>query len=91
MHEVIRQKFYVHLLLSPCMSCVEYMIVTAEVATYEKRNGEIILFYTLICLESNKSLIVIMYVQVDFAGHVEALLHNSNMPCSFLRICLVRA
>jgi hypothetical protein len=34
MHEVIRQKFYVYLLLSPYMSCVEYMIVTAEVTTH---------------------------------------------------------
>jgi hypothetical protein len=41
MLEVIRQKFYVHLLLPPCISCVEYVIVTAEVATHEKRNGEI--------------------------------------------------
>jgi hypothetical protein len=46
------------------MSCVEFMIVTAEVATHEKRNDEIILFYTLICLESNKSLIVIMYKSI---------------------------
>jgi len=46
MHEVIRQKFCIHLLF--IMSCVEYMIVTAVVATHEKRNGEIILFYTLI-------------------------------------------
>lgn len=44
MHEVVIQKFYLHLLLSPCMSCVEYMIINAEVATHEKRNGEIILF-----------------------------------------------
>jgi len=43
MHEVIRQKFYIHLLLSPCMSCVEYTTVTAEVATHEKRNGKLIL------------------------------------------------
>jgi len=48
MHEVTRQKFYVHLLLSPCISCVEYVIITAEVATHEERNGEIILFYTLV-------------------------------------------
>jgi hypothetical protein len=43
MYEVILQKFYIHLLPSQFMSCVQYMIITAEVATDEKRNGEIIL------------------------------------------------
>jgi hypothetical protein len=32
------------MLLSPYVSCVEYMIVNAEVATHEKRNDEKILF-----------------------------------------------